>query len=186
MSQSRQIWFTCCSHFHHEKLLSFTKSDGSPLRPEFSNAKEMNEALITAWNECVGVNDHVYHLGDVYSGNNEAFEDFKTNIFGKLKGAKKELILGNHDCGKKMAQVPWSSISTVRHLHSEGLVASHYPLHESNLYSHYAEQTLVNVHGHIHDRESPEGPYVNVCVERNSYKPFHLDEVLELAKGTNG
>ena len=41
------------------------------------------------------------------------------------------------------------------------------------------EKTLINVHGHIHEKEPMEGPYVNVCVERNNFKPFQTNRGIE-------
>jgi calcineurin-like phosphoesterase family protein len=55
---------------------------------------------------------------------------------------------------------------------------SHVPLHEGGLYSSTDfSKHLLNVHGHIHSMESPEGPYRNVCVEVVNYVPVNIEEL---------
>ena len=54
----------------------------------------MNEDLIYRWNSVVGVNDIVFHLGDVQLGGGNKLMD---NIFPRLNGHI-ILITGNHDC----------------------------------------------------------------------------------------
>jgi calcineurin-like phosphoesterase family protein len=59
-----------------------------------------------------------------------------------------------------------------------GLIMSHVPLHEGGLYSSTDfSKHLLNVHGHIHSMESPEGPYRNVCVEVVNYVPVNIEEL---------
>lgn len=182
---NKEIFFTCCTHFYHDNVLRFTDNNGVRIRPEFDNIDQMNEYIIEMWNENISPMDTVYHLGDVIFGKLEEKEKFKKDIFPKLNGRKKNLILGNHDDGRFMANIGWSKIRTQQTLDDLGLFLSHYPIHESSLWSFRQNKQLINVHGHIHHLEPPEGPYVNVCVERNKYKPFHLDEIYQLAKDKN-
>ena len=53
-----QIYFTGDLHFGHENVLRF---DGRP----FSSVEEMDEELISRWNNKVGKGDIVYILGDM-------------------------------------------------------------------------------------------------------------------------
>lgn len=78
-------FFTSDTHFGHERII--TLSD----RP-FRDAQHMNEALIQNWNDVVGPEDHVYHLGDVALG---SFADSIACV-GRLNGIK-HLVVGNHD-----------------------------------------------------------------------------------------
>ena len=36
---------------------------------------------------------------------------------------------------------------------------------------------MLNVHGHIHQNNSPDGPYRNVSVERTDYYPLSIEEM---------
>ena len=161
---TKSIWFTCCTHFWHSNILKFKDGNGENIRPNISTVEEMNSRLIDGWNAMVNHGDIVYHLGDVVFGNLEAKENFKNKIFPKLKGAKKVLILGNHDDGKFHSTVNWSKIRSEQSLDDYGLFLTHRPQHIDTLWSYRNEKTLINVHGHIHEKDPMEGPYVNVCV----------------------
>lgn len=52
------IWFTADTHFGHKNILEYSA------RP-FSTVEEMDEALISNWNNKVASDDEIYHLGDV-------------------------------------------------------------------------------------------------------------------------
>lgn len=71
-------------HLGHEKAIKFDE------RP-FKDLQEMQEIIISNWNNAVGSTDDVYILGDMFWNNNEAPE-----VLGALNG-NKFLVLGNHD-----------------------------------------------------------------------------------------
>jgi calcineurin-like phosphoesterase family protein len=129
----------------------------------------MDEALIENWNSVVKPGDKVYHLGDVYMG---ASPGYITSILQRLNGNKR-LILGNHDNGKdQVLQRYFGKILLIRWFKEFGIVFSHIPMHEGSIKKGYT-----NVHGHIHEKKSPEGPYRNVCVEQTNYTPVHIEEL---------
>src|ERR671929_1176204 len=51
------VWFTADTHFGHAGAL------GRFRRP-FASVQDMDEAMIRRWNETVGPEDDVWHLGD--------------------------------------------------------------------------------------------------------------------------
>ncbi len=170
MDTVKNIWVTSDSHFQHSKIIEY----GS--RP-FSSVEEMDEALVERWNSVVKPGDKVYHLGDVYFGSAETFK----SIISRLNGQKR-LILGNHDNGKdQVLQKYFKKISVWRMLPEFGLLLTHVPVHRSTLYKTsrrgQPDMELKNVHGHIHQNESPEGPYKCVCVEQCNYTPVHIEEL---------
>ena len=58
------------------------------------------------------------------------------------------------------------------------LLLTHVPVHNSTLYEHrFNEKPMINVHGHIHQNQSPAGPYRCVCVEHIDYRPINIDEL---------
>ena len=76
------IYFTSDHHFGDNRLNLFPRFFGS--------AEEMDQHMISKWNEIVQPEDTVYHLGDF------AYTPEGIKIADKLNGTK-HLILGNHD-----------------------------------------------------------------------------------------
>jgi calcineurin-like phosphoesterase family protein len=74
------------THFGHEMIL------GHCQRP-FGSVREMDEYMISRWNETVGESDIVYHLGDF----GLCSPEYAKQVFSRLNG-RKFLVLGNHDC----------------------------------------------------------------------------------------
>jgi len=179
---SRDIWIISDTHFVHENILSFTDNDGNLIRPGFDSVDHMNEYMIEKWNSVVKPGDIVYHCGDVVIGPKDKF----LPLFKRLNGSKR-LIVGNHDDIKFMAKKElFTKIMMWRMFREFGLLLSHVPLHESSLrrgppgHEHdpeYNKNMLLNVHGHIHQNESPPGPYRCVCVEQIDYTPVNIEDL---------
>lgn len=179
---SKDIWVVSDTHFRHANILKFTDSTtGELIRPNFVDVDAMDEHMIECWNAVVNPGDIVYHLGDVVMGDKEWF---KKN-WPRLNGSKR-LIVGNHD------DIPFLSsggffkkVYMWRMFHEFGLMFSHVPLHPSSLLRHVDKdatwpdgcESLLNVHGHIHQNASPEGPYRNVSVEAINYTPVNIEEL---------
>lgn len=160
------IWFTSDSHFNHENFLNFVDNNGEKIR-RFSTVEEMNDCLITKWNERIKLFDRVYHLGDV------GFDSISNNrILSKLNGSKR-LIIGNHDVIKGDLIHHFKKISLWRIFKEYDIVLSHLPLHEDSMY-----KVTFDAHGHIHQQPSPSIRHINLCVECTDYAPVHLDELL--------
>ena len=141
----------------------------------FSTVEEMDEALIDNWNSVVKPGDKVYHLGDVTFGNKENYIE---NIHKKLNG-KKRLIVGNHDDVKFLAPY-FEKVMLWRMFPDWGLLMTHVPVHRSTLgEGRFDGKGMINVHGHIHQNPSPEGPYKCVCVEQPhmNYTPINIEEL---------
>jgi len=173
---SRNIWVISDTHFQHENILKFTDRDGSLIRgARFSSVKEMDEAMIENWNSVVKPGDKVYHLGDVFFGSKETF----IPLWKKLNGQKR-LILGNHDDAKFFAKHELvAKIDVWRMFPEFGLILTHIPLHESvfgeGRFRNF--ETVLNVHGHIHQNQSPTPNHRVVCVEHIDYTPINIEEI---------
>ena len=164
------IWVTSDTHFNHIDILTFKHC----CRKEFDSVDHMNQCMFDNWNSVVGVDDIVYHLGDVLFGIDK--EQWLAENFNKLNG-KKHLILGNHDNPKFLAPY-FKSISMWKTFNDIGLLLSHTPQHASTLAeTHRFKENILNVHGHIHFNPSPAGPYKCVCVEQTNYTPVNIDEL---------
>jgi calcineurin-like phosphoesterase family protein len=189
---SRDIWIISDTHFRHENILKFKDRDGNPVRGHlFKNVDDMDEHMIDRWNSVVKPGDIVYHLGDVVMGDRDWF---KKN-WPRLHGSKR-LIVGNHDDIPFLASGGFfKKVSMWRMFPEFGLVLSHVPLHRSSLKRNWINrnehsffeywykrwsvrnQTLLNVHGHIHQNASPPGPYRNMSVEAINYTPVNIEEL---------
>ena len=139
----------------------------------FSTVEEMDEALMDNWNSVVKPGDKVYHLGDVTFGNKE---NYIKNTHKRLNG-KKRLIVGNHDDVKFLAPY-FEKVMLWRMFPDWGLLMTHVPVHRSTLgEDRFDGKGMINLHGHIHQNPSPEGPYKCVCVEQINYTPINIEEL---------
>lgn len=169
-------WFISDTHFLHNRILKFFRDDMQieKLR-DFSSCKEMDEYMIKQWNSVVGVNDYVYHLGDVTFQYNGLFNE----IMSQLKG-KKRLIVGNHDKIWNPNLMRWFDKAMLwRGFKEYDFTATHIPQRLENL-----RDGTFNVHGHTHARNLNDPHYINVSVEVRDYTPVHLDTLIEEIKNS--
>lgn len=179
----KNIWVISDTHFNHANILNFTDSNtGLKVRPQFDNVEQMDEHIMDMWNETVKQGDRVYHLGDVVMGNGSQ-EWMKTN-WNKLNGSKR-LIVGNHDDIKFLSSGGFfKKVQMWRVMPEYGIIMSHIPLHPSSLERGAPGKgvMMLNVHGHIHQNPSPDGPYHNVSVEAIDYTPVNIEDLAEKAR----
>lgn len=174
----RDIYISSDWHLFHSNILGFKDYDGNLIRPGFSDVHDMNDKILTSHNEIVKVGDIHYNLGDVFMGSREDFKKF----FPKFNGSKR-LTPGNHDDIQFLSSGGFFQKVQIWRVFSDfGLVFSHVPLHESSLFRGKTGKPYINVHGHIHNNNSPKGPYVNLSVEKIGYKPVHIEEIHALWK----
>lgn len=177
------IWVISDTHFNHNNLLTLKDLQGNLVRGHlFSSSKEMDDYMIEKWNSVVKPTDTVYHLGDVFFGDREYFE----TIWKKLNGEKR-LIVGNHDDIRYLSSNNFfSKIGLWRMFPEFGIVMSHVPLHQSSSMYYGSKDSgtllaepiqLINIHGHLHQNASPNGSYINVCVEMIDYTPVNIEEL---------
>lgn len=144
------IWIISDTHFRHKNIIRYCD------RP-FSSVTEMNEQLISKWNAKVSKEDIVIHLGDFSCGSIGEIRNIRNRLNGNII-----LIKGNHDrdtikeCGFLVIE---------GNLRIGNLILSHEPMQEVPI-------GFVNVHGHIHHRDSYWG--INVSVEKTNYEPVEL------------
>jgi calcineurin-like phosphoesterase family protein len=144
----------------------------------------MNEYIIEHWNQKIGVDDPVYHLGDFSFGEPEVW----TSIIERLNG-KIHLIRGNHDHHKKLRKLQTLSgkqihmLGEYHELYVEDeeldtkqlIVMCHYPIESWNKRHHGAW----HLHGHCHGTIlSPDSQArLDVGVDCCHYKPVSYEEV---------
>lgn len=174
-----RTWVYSDPHFSHANICKFTNYDGTKVRP-WDDVNQMNEDMITWYNELVDDADRVYILGDVAFS---ARDMIKT--VSRLKG-RKCLVPGNHDPTKMRKY--FDLFDDVRgYVQRDGFIMSHIPLHSSCL-----GRWKLNIHGHLHnntvklpainprvDTPFEDKRYYCACVERTNFRPILLDGILK-------
>ena len=167
----RNIWLYSDPHLLHKHILTFKNSKGDLMRP-FSNVDEMNEFILEKHNSVVKDGDIVYCLGDVFFGDKDEF----SKLWNRFNGSKR-LIVGNHDDVKFLAKGNFfKKINMWRMFTEFGLLLTHVPVNYLSIPFKDGIQ-FKNIHGHTHDKSSPEGNYQSVCLEVIDYTPVNIEEV---------
>lgn len=166
------------THFGHNGICQFLRADGvTKVRP-WDNPAEMDEYMVTRWNEVVKPSDKVYHLGDVVIKRKDM------SILSRLNGDK-VLIRGNHDIYDLKDYAAY--FRDIRGYHVlNGLILSHIPIHESSM-----GRFGTNIHGHLHEKRVLKGDEIDVryncvCVEHTEYAPIPFDDVIKRIKYEGG
>ena len=179
------------THFGHNGVCHFMRSDGeTKLRP-WDTAAEMDEEMVRRWNDTVRPNDKVYHLGDVVI-NRKAL-----GIMRRLNGDK-VLIRGNHDIFRDDEYREHFRELRAYHV-LNGMILSHIPLHEASL-----GRFGVNIHGHTHanrvmkargvDARTGEVLYGDeidprywcACVEQTDFAPILFEDAIKRIEAEGG
>lgn len=188
---SRDVWVISDTHFYDADMITYFNFKGERVRA-FTSCEEMDQCLMDNWCSVVKPQDIVYHLGDVfYDREDEARRVRFEHDWFKLPGHKR-LVIGNHDdirylSGKgQNGQWIFEKVLKWRKYPEFGLFMTHEPIHETGLYSStdFTKQ-LLNIHGHIHRNDSPDGPFRNVSVEAIDYTPIHIETLAAEAKKWN-
>jgi calcineurin-like phosphoesterase family protein len=184
------VFLVSDTHFGHQGVCRFLRSDGTKLRP-WDTAEEMDEHLVKVYNERVKPNDKIYFLGDVVI-NRRAMP-----TLARLNGDK-VLIRGNHDIFRDDEYRKYFRELRAYHV-MNGLILSHIPVHEASL-----GRFGCSIHGHLHanrvmkargvdartgeilysDEIDPR--YYNVSVEQTDFAPILFEDVLKKIKEQGG
>lgn len=152
-------------HFFHEGIIRLAS------RP-FQNAREMNSALKSAWNDVVkNPTDDVIVLGD-FAHRAEPKE--LRALFDSLRG-KKHLIIGNHD-GPDTLALPWASPPRdVAYMSIDSTAVT---------LCHYAWRTWPRIrrgglmlYGHNHGRLPGNRQSADIGVDVLGWAPLRLNQI---------
>ena len=146
------IFITADHHFNHKNIIAYCN------RP-FKTVEEMDNIMTEKWNNKVGKDDLVIHLGDFALGNKDKVGEIRKRLNGNII-----LIKGNHDRVNEGFIVVRDSIQIGNFLFS------HRPIPKGEI-----PKGCINVHGHIHEKESLSG--INVSVEKTDYEPILFEEL---------
>lgn len=171
-----RVYFTSDTHFNHTNIISYCQ------RP-FKNVDEMNERIIANWNEVVGENDIIFHLGDFCLGGAAEW----TRLLERLNG-KIYLIMGNHD-RKKIRQGfmdRFEHVAMQMHIEvgKQRIYLNHYPF----LCFEGGYKDVWQLFGHVHTRKTNTGidagrlkylypTQYDVGVDNNNFAPVSFVQV---------
>jgi len=160
-----RVFLISDTHFGHANIIRYC---GRP----FSSVEEMDRALIQNWNDAVGPEDVVIHLGDFALGSPGRIQEYLEALNGKII-----FIQGNHDSHLEMVVGPLLPKVVIPLIDPPlDLRLQHFP-------GIPAPGEAV-IHGHIHDKAPLFDPRIyrmNVSVEATGYRPVPLREIIELA-----
>ena len=171
------VFFISDTHFDHERIMTLCK------RP-FDKVEDMNDAIITNWNERVKPGDLVYHLGDFSFGSGERVTQLLRMLNGQV-----HLVAGNHDHKGHRKARGWASVEKYRTLSRGALlpvqvVLFHWPV---EIWDH-RHHGSVHLFGHLHEYtvEKPTELRTNVGVDANGFAPVSIDELKVKFEGRLG
>ncbi len=162
----KKIHFTADTHFGH--ILALTQR----MRP-FASLSEMDDLLLSRWNERVKPDDEVYHLGDVGHDHHDRLGETLDKLNGQI-----HLIRGNNDpCDLMEATGRFESIAEMREIAIGGqrIFLCHYPLREWP----NAWRGAWHLYGHVHGKfdATPLGLSLDVGVDSHSFGPIDMETV---------
>lgn len=174
------IYFCSDTHFGHDREFIWGPRG-------FTSSKEHDETIIKNWNEVVGPDDIVYHLGDLMLGDNAYGIECVKRLNGHIK-----LIRGNHDTDAR-----WNLYATLPNVEPIGwaevikykkyqFYLSHHPTLTSNLEkAPYLRMHLINLYGHTHQSSKFHNgiPFMfHVGLDSNGNKPVSIEDAIEIMK----
>jgi calcineurin-like phosphoesterase family protein len=159
------LFFTGDTHFGDTRVLRIDR------RP-FGSVAEHDEVLIGYWNDTVGPEDEVWHLGDFTRGSGKSRADVLLSV---LNG-RKHLIIGNNDDEATVSAGGWVSTQHYAEMTVDGklLILCHYPFRTWNQMG----KGSINLHGHSHGRLKPVPRQHDVGVDAWDFRPVTLDTLL--------
>ncbi|WP_181700372.1 metallophosphoesterase family protein [Chthonobacter albigriseus] len=159
------VYFTSDTHFGDPRVLRIDR------RP-FPDLASHDAALIEAWNETVGPDDEVWHLGDFCLAKPA---ERASTLLSRLNG-RKHLIIGNNDGPSTLENPAWASVGHYRELELDGthLVLCHYPFRTWN----HMGKGWIDLHGHSHGKLKPMPRQFDVGVDVFGFRPVPLPAIL--------
>jgi calcineurin-like phosphoesterase family protein len=178
------VWFTSDTHFGHARIIEM---NGRP----FNDVETMDKTLIDNWNERIGQDDIVFHLGDFAFGNTCYWDSILEQLNGRIY-----LVWGNHDrkyCNRKHNYPKIVNIADqmVLNIKNRTVILNHYPfLCYAGTYRPFQTYQFF---GHVHTSKFSHGQDIprleylfptqyDVGVDNNKYKPISFNEIDEIIR----
>ena len=168
------VFVTSDCHFGHDRDFIW-KARG------FASIEEMNETIVSNWNNVVSPEDEVYLLGDVMLGGTENIEYVK-RLNGKL-----HIVLGNHDTSTRRKlysaceNVVEVSLANTLKYKKYNFFLTHYPCITTNGAVESLKQVVINLFGHTHQTSNfyEDIPWIyHVGMDSHDCRPVNLDDAI--------
>lgn len=184
-----KTFLTSDHHFGHANIIKYTN------RP-FSSVEEMDAEMIKRWNETVGENDIVYHLGD-FTLNDYGFA---VQILSQLNGNIRFIVPTFHHDRRWITKEPpyylfygngkSAAVCSALHVlridcnedYPLSITLCHYPLEEWEASYHGG----LHFHGHSHGNLSPKPGRIDIGVDVWDFRPFPLSHFIKVAETSKG
>ena len=175
----RRTWVTADTHFGEPGAIA---RFGRP----FSDAREMDEAMLDAINRSVGKRDVLLHLGDVFGDLDWADRAQRRDaraLVGRIRCRRIRLVTGNKDPRARSFRALFRSVEESRSLRVDApsgkslrAVCHHYPLRQWR----GMRDGSLHLHGHAHGGLEELGRSVDVGVDCWGFAPIPLEEVVAM------
>lgn len=190
MTITKDTFIIADTHFAHPNVLEYEPNRKIVL------GDHPDEKMVELWNQTVGKDDIVLHLGDF------AFKSEAVRTWAQKLNGIKYLLRGNHDKSKQtyldngfagVIDFPTKGEPAYHIADIDGarILFSHYPIvsdgFDDTHWRYLAkifdqEHCDINIHGHIHSMQLNEKFCINVSVEAIEYTPIQLGELLKRYK----
>lgn len=166
-------FFTSDTHFFHELMLTLRK---------FNTMEEMNEKIVTNWNNDVGKNDLVYHIGDFMLPKSK-YMTLVDELLYRLNG-KIILIKGSHDkiCLSQKNIKRFENIYAKLEIRIDNqCIFLNHECHKVWPKSHYGSWHLFgHSHGGLDEYCKNEGKLLDIGVDSHNYKMWNFSQIKEV------
>lgn len=173
-----KTFFTSDTHFGHANIIKYCD------RP-FSDVSNMNESLIANWNNVVGCDDVVYHLGDFAFGDalgvDRAMRSLNFKHLHFIKGNHDKPFMdwynnfGNDELARKVSVYPHFLETKIQ---GNKFVLCHYAMRVWD----QSHRGALHLYGHSHGTlsDDPKSKSFDIGVDCHNYYPVSLERVLEI------
>lgn len=150
-------FFTADEHYGHKNAIKYSQ------RP-FDTVEEMDEEIISRFNEVVSKGDITIHAGDFTLAKRDIAESYIRRLNGKHI-----FLRGSHDRWlNRNSPYIWE-----RTINKQPIVVCHYAMRTWHR-SHYNSWQL---YGHSHGTLEPIGKQWDIGIDNNNYYPLSFEDI---------
>jgi calcineurin-like phosphoesterase family protein len=178
-----KVFFTSDTHFGHNNIRRFCPVT----RGHYLDVDHMDDDMIRNWNDMVGADDVVYHLGDFAFASQGRITEVLLQLNGRIR-----LLVGNHDkalskgFGERLVDMQLLEMIYQGYheanFNGQHIVMNHFAQRVWNRHHH----GTIHVYGHSHGSLPGLGKSVDVGVDSaelglytgDNMRPYSLEEIV--------
>ena len=187
-SEKDNLFFSSDLHCLHKNICYGTSTwdNKEESTRKFKHSNEMTNHIIDNINNTVGIEDHLFLLGDLLF--NFKGVDVYTKIINRINCNNIYLLFGNHDNRANLQEAAYSStkkiiVSDYLEIEVDKILICmlHYPMEEWN----DRHGRSIHLFGHVHSRLPHGNRRIDVGIDNyfklfGEYKPFSWKEITKL------